>query len=60
MTFRNGILPHHEKEANHLFYLLNHTVKKQVSALQVNDREEYMKWLTKGTVARKQLLDLFR
>lgn len=60
MTFRNRILPHHEQEANHLLYLLNYTVKKQVSSLQVKDREEYMKWLAKGTVARKQLLDLFK
>ncbi|KFM95249.1 hypothetical protein D0U04_29875 [Bacillus clarus] len=60
MAFRNGILPHHEEEANHLLYLLNYTVKKQVAALQVKDREEYMKWLARATVAREQLVDLFR
>ncbi|MED4653066.1 hypothetical protein COM11_25245 [Bacillus pseudomycoides] len=60
MAFRNRILPHHEQEANHLLHLLNYTVKKQVSSLQVKDREDYMKWLAKGTVVRKQLLDLFK
>lgn len=29
-------------------------------SLQVKNREEYMKWLAKGIVARKQLLDLFK
>ncbi|OSX91569.1 hypothetical protein [Bacillus mycoides] len=59
MAFRNGISPHHEEEVNHLFCLLNHTVKKQVAALQVKDREEYIKWLARATVAREELVDLF-
>ncbi|KEK24731.1 hypothetical protein [Bacillus gaemokensis] len=60
MAFRNRILPHHEKEANSLIHLLNHTIKKQIVALHMKDREEYMKWLAEGTAARKQLLELFR
>ncbi|EJP83812.2 hypothetical protein [Bacillus cereus] len=60
MGFRNRILPHHEQEANQLLHLLNYSVKKQVLSLQVKNREEYMKWLAKGIVARKQLLDLFK